>query len=92
MGDAAAPAQAVVLATGPTPVRNVELMATMRQVLHRPPAPPTPAALVRLGALVLRSDPALGPTGRRALSTRLTEAGITFKHADLRMALSHLLN
>jgi len=89
---ASAPARGVVLATGPTPVRNAELMATLRQVLHRPPAPPTPAALVRLGALVLRGDPALGLTGRRAVSTRLNEAGITFKHADLRMALSDLLS
>jgi uncharacterized protein (TIGR01777 family) len=89
---AAAPAKGVVLATGPTPVRNTELMATMRQVLRRPPAPPTPAPLVRLGALVLRTDPALGLTGRRAVSTRLSEAGIMFRHADLRMALSDLLS
>jgi NAD dependent epimerase/dehydratase family enzyme len=89
---AAAPAQGVVLATGPSPVRNAELMATMRQVLHRPPAPPTPASLVRLGALLLRTDPALGLTGRRAVSTRLNEAGITFKHPDLHMALTDLLS
>ena len=89
---AAAPARGVVLATGPTPVRNAELMATLRQVLRRPPAPPTPDALVRLGAFLLRSDPALGLTGRRAVPTRLNEAGITFKHADLRMALCDLLN
>ena len=89
---AAAPAQGVVLATGPTPVRNAELMATLRQVLHRPSAPPTPAALVHLGALLLRTDPALGLTGRRAVPTRLNEAGITFEHADLRMALSGLLS
>lgn len=89
---AAAPAQGVVLATGPTPVRNAELMATLRQVLHRPPAPPTPAALVHLGALLLRTDPALGLTGRRAVPARLNEAGMTFKHADLRIALSDLLS
>ena len=87
----AAPARGVVLATGPNPVRNDELMATLRQVLHRPPAPPTPTALVRLGALILRGDPALGLTGRRAVSTRLDEAGIRFGQADLRMALSDLL-
>ena len=91
-GDATAPPpHGVVLATGPTPVRNAELMATLRQVLHRPPALPTPAFLVHLGAVLLRTDPALGLTGRRAVSTRLDEAGITFKHADLRMALTDLL-
>ena len=33
----------VVHATSPEPVRNAELMATLRTVLHRPWAPPTPA-------------------------------------------------
>lgn len=31
----------------------VSLMASLRRVLHRPAAPPTPAALVRLGSLLL---------------------------------------
>lgn len=88
---AAPPAQGVVLATGPTPVRNAELMATLRQVLHRPPAPPTPVPLVRLGALLLRTDPALPLTGRRAVPARLSEAGFTFRHPDLRMTLNDLL-
>jgi uncharacterized protein (TIGR01777 family) len=82
----------VVLATAPHPVRNHELMRTLRQLLHRPPAPPTPAPLVRVGAVLLRTDPALGLTGRRALPARLLEDGFTFRHPELRGALADLLS
>ncbi len=81
-----------VLATAPHPVRNKELMATLRRILHRPPAPPPPTWLVRLGAVALRTDPALGLTGRRAVSTRLPDAGFTFRHPHLEGALNDLLS
>ncbi|RJL34545.1 TIGR01777 family oxidoreductase [Bailinhaonella thermotolerans] len=77
----------VVHATSPRPVRNAELMATLRQVLRRPPAPPTPAPLVRAGSVLLRTDPALGLTGRRCVPRRLLEAGFAFKYPDLPQAL-----
>ena len=80
----------VLLATAPHPVRNAELMTALRQALHRPAAPPTPTPLVRLGAVLLRTDPALGLTGRRAVSTRLTDAGFEFDHPDLAGALAEL--
>jgi uncharacterized protein (TIGR01777 family) len=81
----------VVHATGPEPVRNADLMAVLRRVLHRPPAPPTPAALVRLGAVLLRTDPALALTGRRAVPARLLDAGFRFRHPHLEEALRDLM-
>ena len=81
----------VLHATSPNPVRNAELMAALRQVLHRPSAPPTPALLVRLGAALLRTDPALALTGRRCVPSRLLDAGFTFDHPDLIPALRDLL-
>jgi uncharacterized protein (TIGR01777 family) len=78
--------------TSPHPARNAELMASLRRVLHRPPAPPTPAALVRLGAIVLRTDPALALTGRRCVPSRLLAAGFTFTHPELLPALHDLLD
>jgi NAD dependent epimerase/dehydratase family enzyme len=80
----------VVHATSPHPVRNAALMAALRHVLRRPPAPPTPAPVVRLGAAVLRTDPALGLTGRRCVPTRLLDAGFTFAHPRLGPALENL--
>ncbi|MEV0731573.1 DUF1731 domain-containing protein [Polymorphospora sp. NPDC050346] len=88
--DAAAP-DGVLLATAPNPVRNSELMAALRQVLRRPAAPPTPAVAVKLGAVFLRTDPALALTGRRAVPARLTDAGFTFRHPHLAGALADLL-
>jgi uncharacterized protein (TIGR01777 family) len=83
--------QGIVHATSPEPVRNRELMAALRRALHRPPAPPTPAALIHLGAVVLRTDPALALTGRRAVPARLTDAGFTFSYPKLDDALADLL-
>lgn len=78
--------------TSPEPVRNGELMAALRRRLHRPAAPPTPAPLVRIGAVLLRTDPALGLLGRRAVPARLLEAGFVFAHPTLDGALADLLS
>ena len=81
----------IVHVTSPNPVRNAELMATLRKVLHRPPALPTPAALVRLGAVLLRTDPALALTGRRCVPARLLDARFAFEFPELEGALEQLL-
>ena len=80
----------VVHATGLEPVRNADLMTALRRSLGRPAAPPTPARLVRLGAVLLRTDPALALTGRRALPTKLLDQGFCFRCPDLEGALTDL--
>lgn len=82
----------VVVGASPHPVRNAELMAALRRTLHRPPAPPTPAPLLRLGAVALRTDPALGLTGRRARSQVLDDLGFEFRFPHLDDALDDLLD
>lgn len=81
----------VLVAATDAPVRNRELMRLLRKHLHRPPAPPTPAPLLTLGAILLRSDPALGLTGRHATSEVLPKAGFTFRYPTLDKALGDLL-
>jgi uncharacterized protein (TIGR01777 family) len=81
----------VVHATSPYPVRNAELMAVLRKLLHRPPAPPTPAPVVRVGAMLLRTDPALALTGRRCVPSRLLDSGFSFSYPRLGPALANLL-
>lgn len=88
--DISIPAGVLVAATD-HPVRNADLMATLRRHLHRPTAPPTTAALLRIGAVVLRSDPALGLTGRHATSKVLRERGFGYQFATLDAALAELL-
>jgi uncharacterized protein (TIGR01777 family) len=81
----------IVVAASDEPVRNRELMAALRRHLHRPPAPPTPAAVLKLGAIVLRTDAALGLTGRHATSKVLRENGFVFTYPTLDGALSDLV-
>lgn len=80
----------VLVATAPNPVTNAELMAALRRVLRRPPSPPTPGPLVRLGAALMRTDPALALTGRRCVPTRLLKAGFAFARPELPCALDDL--
>jgi uncharacterized protein len=81
----------VVHATSPNPVRNTELMATLRKQLHRPWSPPTPTALVHLGAALLRTDPALALTGRRCIPGELRAHDFIFRYPNLSDALADLL-
>lgn len=81
----------VLHATSPNPVRNAELMRTLRVALHRPAAPPTPRLAVRIGSVVLRTDPALALTGRRAVPEKLNTAGFVFQHPNLEAAVDNLL-
>ena len=82
----------VVVAAAPEPVRNADLMAALRHHLRRPASTPTPELLVRLGSVPLRTDPALGLTGRRCTSETLAAAGFAFAHPDLDGALADLLS
>lgn len=80
----------VLVAAAPNPVRNAELMAALRKELHRPGLP-TPEAVLRLGAVLLRTDPALGLTGRHATSKVLERMGFQFRYPLLAGALHDLL-
>jgi len=81
----------IVHVTSPNPATNRELMRALRKVLHRPPSPPTPAALVHVGAVFMRTDPALALLGRRCIPRRLLDAGFGFEYPDLEPALEDLL-
>jgi len=80
-----------VVAAAPHPVRNRDLMAALRRAQGRRRGLPTPAPLLRLGALALRTDPALALTGRHATSQVLADAGFAFRHPTLDDALAELL-
>lgn len=82
----------VVIAAAPGPVRNADLMAALRRVAHRPAvAPPTPEWLVRFGAVVLRTDPALALTGRHCTSEVLRENGFRFAYPELDAAVTDVV-
>lgn len=82
----------VVHLTSTEPVRNKDLMASLRKTLKRGFALPTPKFAITVGAwLVFRTDPQLALTGRKALPTKLVKQGFVFEHPELDGALSNLL-
>lgn len=78
--------------TAPIPIRNRDMMATLRGALRRPWSPPTPKPLVHLGAVLMRTDPALALTGRRCVPQRLLAAGFEGDHPAFESAMEHLLS
>lgn len=82
----------IVVASAPHPVRNAELMRTLRRAVGRPLGLPTPAPVLRLGAMLLRTDPDLGLTGRYATSTVLDRLGFEFRHPRLEGAVAALMS
>ncbi|MDT7806498.1 MAG: uncharacterized protein QOJ70_311 [Acidobacteriota bacterium] len=86
-----ADAEGVFNATGPCPVTNAEFMCELRCALKQPWSPRVPAWLVRLGSLLLRTEPELALTGRRCLPERLIERNFKFIYTNLESALADLL-
>jgi uncharacterized protein (TIGR01777 family) len=84
-------AAGVYNATGPCPVTNAEFMCELRCALKRPWSPRLPVWLVRLGALFLRTEPALALEGRRCIPDRLVEEHFKFLYTNLESALADLL-
>jgi uncharacterized protein (TIGR01777 family) len=84
-------AAGVFNATGPCPLTNAEFMFELRCALKRPWGLSTPAWLVRLGALVLRTEAELALTGRRCIPDRLVEMNFKFLYTNLESALADLL-
>lgn len=76
--------------TAPNPVQNRDMMRTLRSAFHRPWSPPTPRPLVHLGALLMRTDPALALTGRRCVPRRLLDSGFTFEVPSFGEAVERL--
>jgi uncharacterized protein (TIGR01777 family) len=70
--------------TGPDPVRNAELVATLARLLHRPAIVPTPAFALRVVLGEFAQDTL---TGQRAVPAKLVAAGFTHQHGDVESAL-----
>ncbi len=68
--------------TSPAPLRNRDVMATFRALLHRKAGLSSPAWLTRMGAPLLGSDAQLALTGRRAHPQRLLDEGFVFAGTD----------
>jgi uncharacterized protein len=74
--------------TGPNPVTNSELVATLARLLHRPAVLPVPGFALKVVLGEFASD-VLG--GQRAVPTKLGAAGFSFAHETLEAALRSAL-
>lgn len=83
--------EGMVHITAPQPVRNREMMASLRAAVGRPWSPPTPAPFVRIGARLMRTDPDLALTGRRCLPQRLVDDGMVFEFPTFDEAIGDLV-
>ena len=73
----------------PHVVTNAELMAAVRAAIRVPFGLPTPAWLLTLGAVFIRTETELVLKSRWVSSRKLQDAGFTFQHPDLGGALGH---
>ena len=81
----------IINLAAPHPVRNKEMMELLRAQVAPGPLKrfglPTPKPILSLGAVMLRTDPALGITGRHVTSRVLADAGFGFEHPEFAQAL-----
>ena len=77
-----------LIAAAPEPCQQLDLVATLARVLHRPNWLPLPGWVLRL---VLREEATLLLGSRRVVPSRLLEAGYAFRYPDLDAALREAL-
>ena len=76
----------------PYPVTNKQLMDTLRQTLRVPFGIPTPAWLLEIGAVFIRTETELILKSRWVIPNRLVNEQFQFKYETLDEALKHILN
>lgn len=83
--------QGPVVASSPEPTRNDAFMATVRAVMRRPWAPPTPAFLLRLAEAFGGPPARLALDSLRVMPQSALDAGFEFRFASLNDALMDCL-
>lgn len=77
--------------TAPVPLPNAEFMATLRGACGMPLGLPTPAWLLALGAVLIRTEPELVLKSRWVLPERLVADGYRFRFPEFDHAVQDLL-
>lgn len=77
--------------TAPEPVTNSELMTALRRAAGRPWSPPVPAFALKLGAIIMKTQPELILESTRAIPKKLCAEGFQFNFPTLPEALKNLV-
>lgn len=84
--------QGVFNCSAPNPVDNKTLMKTFRQVMKVKIGLPSPAWLLEIGAVIIKTETELIMKSRWVVPEKLLEAGYTFKYPTIDVALKNILN
>jgi uncharacterized protein (TIGR01777 family) len=77
--------------SSPQPVDNATFMKTLRKSMNVSFGLPSPEWLLKVGAVLIRTEPELVLKSRWVLPERLMEAGFVFKYPELKQALDDIL-
>ncbi|MFN0155072.1 MAG: TIGR01777 family oxidoreductase [Gaiella sp.] len=75
----------------PSPVTNAALMAAIREALGVTFGVALPGAALKIGGIVLRTEPAMVMRGHLVVPQRLLESGFAFAYPDLADAVGNLV-
>ena len=78
--------------SAPNPVKNTELMYTLRRVIRRSWGLPAPKWLLKLGAVMIKTETELVLKSRWVIPQRLSEEGFVFNYPELEPALHQILD
>ena len=82
----------VLNTSAPNPVNNKTLMELMRKYVGVPVGLPTPAWLLTMGAVIIKTETELVLKSRWVIPERLLNAGFEFKYPNMAEALKNILN
>ena len=77
--------------SSPNPVNNKTLMKTFRQTMNVKIGLPSPAWLLEIGAVIIKTETELILKSRWVVPEKLLGSGYTFKYPSLEMALANIL-
>lgn len=74
------------------PVDNKTLMQTLRRALHAKIGLPSPAWLLKIGAMIIRTEPELILKSRWVIPERLINSGYSFKYPTIDKAIRDVIS
>jgi uncharacterized protein len=78
--------------SAPNPIDNKTLMKTLRQSMKAKIGLPSPRWLLKIGAVIIKTEPELILKSRWVVPEKLLESGYTFKYLTLDTAVKDILN
>ncbi len=84
--------EGIINCTAPVPLKNNELMQLIRKGLNMPIGLPSPAWLLELGAIVIRTETELILKSRWVLPRRILKTGFQFQYPEASAAINNLIH